>query len=492
MAVEERHESRGGGWRGSNRAWFGALLALFALRSALGAAIPGFLTGDDVEILEQGFRRVFGLEVVVWELRNTLVAELLVVPALWVAAALGVRDPGWLCWAATVPFTLLSVASVALLAKVVRAWSGDRALAVLAALLYALHWMPFGYAGTVYPRTASTTCVLAALALLASRRSASRGFAAGALAALAFAFRYSEIVFLPAMLAISATGRAGDDAMTIVWRRIGAVAAGFAAGVVAFVGFHDLATWARPFASLLEFARYTLIENQASSFETNQPWFWYLWRIPKWLDPAALLLVLVAARRRSLPWAWIAAGIPLLLLSIVHHKQLRYLQGVIPFVCVLAAAGALSLRREGRKRTATLLVLASLLLSLAPLRFLARKSSAAVAVAQEMAADPTVRVAALEQAWAYGGRIYLGPSITVRNLDFAPAPGSLERAIEGADRVALYADSLRADPELEAVLERNDFRERSSHEGPPGRRVVVFERCPEPAKGSELATRCWL
>lgn len=492
MSVEERHEGRRREWLESRRAWFGALLALFVVRSALGAAIPGFLTGDDVEILEQGFRRAFDLEVEVWELRNTLVAELLVAPALRVAAALGVHDARWLCWAATVPFTLLSVASVALLATIVRAWTGDRALAALAALLYALHWLPFGYAGTVYPRTASTTCVLAALALLVSRSSPSRSFTAGALAALAFAFRYSEIVFLPVLLVVAIAGSAGHEMRAIGWRRVFAVVAGFTVGAAVFVGLHDLATWGRPFASLVEFARYTVVEGRASSFEVGQPWYWYLRRLPKWLDPAAMLLVSVAIRRRSLPPAWIAAGVPLVLLSIVHHKQLRYLQGLIPFVCALAAAGALRLWRDGRTRTAITLVLASLILSLAPVRFLARKSAPAVAAAGAMASDSTVRVVVAEQSWAYGGRIHFGPAITVRDVGYAPTPRTLERALEGADRVALYAESLRADPGFEKVLDRNDFREKSSHAGPPGRMVVVFERCPEPAKGSELAKPCRL
>lgn len=494
MTVEERQgvDETGKGALRAGRLWLAALAVLFVLRSALGAAIPGFLTGDDVEILEQGFRRAFGLEVDVWEIRNTLLADLFVAPALALAAVLGVEAPRWLCWAATVPFTLLSVASVALLGRIVLAWSRDRALAALAALLFALHWMPFGYAGTVYPRTASTTCVLGALALIGSRSSTARVFAAGVLAALAFAFRYSEVVFLPVLLAFAIARRTGEDSKAAGLRRGGGVVSGFAIGAALFVGLHDLVQWGRPFASLLEFARYTLVEERASSLETDQPWYWYLRRLPKWLDPAATLLVLVAIRRRLLPWAWIAAAVPLVLLSIVYHKQLRYLQGVIPFVCVLAASGALHLWRDGRKRAAFALVLASLFLSVWPLRFLARKSGPAVAAASAMASDPTVRVVAVEQSWAYGGRIFLGPRIAPRPLGYAPAPGELERAIDGADRAALYAESLHDHPELEAVLDRHEFREESRHAGPPGRTVVVFRSCPQPAGEPELATRCWL
>jgi hypothetical protein len=494
VTVEERHGERGAetGALRPRWLWLAALAALVVLRSALGAAIPGFLTGDDVEILEQGFRRVFGLEVAVWEIRNTLLADLLVAPALTIAAVSGVEAPRWLCQAATAPFTLLSAVSVALLGRIVLAWSRDRAVAALAALLFALHWMPFGYAGTVYPRTASTTCVLGALALITLRPSAARSFGAGALAALAFAFRYSEAVFLPVVLAAALAPRAGEEGSSARWRRAAAVVAGFAVGTAVFVGYHDLRVWGRPFASLAEFAHYTLVERRASSFESDQSWYWYLRRLPRWLDPAALVLVIVAIRRRALPMAWVAAGIPLVSLSIVHHKQLRYLQGVVPFVCALAAAGALHLWRSGRRRTAAALALASLLLSLAPLRFLTRKSAPAVAAATAMASDPGVRVVALEQAWAHGGRIFLGPRIEPRDLGYSPTASGLERAIDGTDRVALYARSLSGDPVLGSILVRRGFREESRYPGPPGRTVVVFERCPRPAGESELSVRCSL
>ena len=49
------------------------------------------------------------------------------------------------------------------------------------------------------------------------------------------------------------------------WRRLVGLAAGFLVTTALAVGVFDLLTWGRPFGSLVEFARYTLVERQASA-----------------------------------------------------------------------------------------------------------------------------------------------------------------------------------------------------------------------------------
>ena len=53
------------------------LAGSLAVRLALAAAYPGFLTGDDVEILETGFRSVLSHGYVPWEIRNTLASPVM-------------------------------------------------------------------------------------------------------------------------------------------------------------------------------------------------------------------------------------------------------------------------------------------------------------------------------------------------------------------------------------------------------------------------------
>ncbi|HEV7784545.1 MAG TPA: hypothetical protein VGQ28_04355, partial [Thermoanaerobaculia bacterium] len=166
------------------------LLALLAgttlLRLGLGWFYFGFLTGDDVEILEAGFRAI-GLRYTPWEIRNTLVSDLLIGPVLVVARAAGISDVRSLVWLASWPFVLSATLNVYLLFLLVRRWSNRDSVALCAAALYGLHWIPLGFGSMTYPRAVSTTCVLAAALLLSStRRLALREVLAGALIALAF------------------------------------------------------------------------------------------------------------------------------------------------------------------------------------------------------------------------------------------------------------------------------------------------------------------
>src|SRR6266851_5196230 len=66
----------------------GLLVATTLLRLALGWRYFGFLSGDDVEILETGWRTL-GLHYTPWEIRNTLLPDLLVRPLLAAAHAFG-------------------------------------------------------------------------------------------------------------------------------------------------------------------------------------------------------------------------------------------------------------------------------------------------------------------------------------------------------------------------------------------------------------------
>ncbi len=434
-----------------------------AVRLAFAWRYFGFSTGDDVEILSAGFMRALGLPYEPWEIRHLLVSDALVAPVLAAAAALGVESTPTLAWLATLPFVGLATLNVLLVFALGRRWLADRAgsaagrrvgatgpdagarqlgpggtpgrradahplpgdapglhastavgaTALCAATLYAFHWLPLGYGSTVYPRTASTTCVLAAALLLAVPRGGGirRQLAAGGLLAVAVAVRYSEIVFLLPLLAAVVFGdearspRQGGVAAD--WRGAAVLCGGFAAAGLVLFGVYDWLAWGRPFTSLRAFAEYTLVERQASSLEPQQPWYWYLWRLPKW-TPVTLLPLFFAQRSyRRLARPALFVVLPVLALSLIHHKQLRYLQGVIPFLCLAAAAAALGWWRAGRRRSTAVLLGLSLLLGLPGIGFLQKKSMAAVVAARSIARQEGVTAVALAQPWAYGGRLYL-------------------------------------------------------------------------------------
>jgi glycosyl transferase family 22 (putative mannosyltransferase) len=438
----------------AHRLLLGLLAGTTVLRLCLGWFYFGFLTGDDVEILEAGFRAI-GLQYAPWDLRNTLISDLLVGPLLVAARGLGISDVRSLVWVASWPFVLCATLNIYLLFRLVQRWSSQDSVALCAAALYGLHWIPLGFGSMTYPRGVSTTCVLAAALLVSStRRIALRELLAGALIALAFGFRYSEAIFLAPVAWIAASSKES-------WRARGAsllrVGGGFVLGVLLVAGVYESWTWGKPFAALIAFARYTLVEKQASALVALQPPYWYLWRLAHWWCPAALPLACYSLRRRQLPPAWLFVALPLVLLSYIHHKELRYLQGILPFVCAASAAGAVKLRENGWRRTTAALLLLTAGWGLVRVRFLEDKSMPSVLAARALAGDASVRTFAGVQIWGYGDKLYFGNERLVRDIPFPTAPVDVERLAPGADAVGLYAQDLARNPQLETVLEHLGF-----------------------------------
>ncbi len=456
----------------SHLALAGLILVTTVARLGLGFRYFGFSSGDDVEILEEGFRRALDLEYTPLPIRSLLLSDLLVAPVLGVASALGITETSTLLWLASLPFVALASLNVALVFAIGRQWFDDWQTALLAATLYALHWIPLGYGSTVYPRTATTTCLLLALWLLGgSGRRFWRCAAAGALAALAFTFRSSEGVIVLPLIA------------WLVWRERSWAArgrelfwlgSGFVLTTLLTLGVYDWITWSKPFSSLLELVDYVLVRGKTPAPRAVQPWFWYGWRLPKWLPVTLLPLLAVAARCSKGRRALVLGLLPLLLLSGVRLKGLRYLHAVIPFVSLAAAYGARLWWQKGRRRTTAVLVIVSAVLSLGGLSFLQKKSMAAVEAARFMAADPEVECVALAQFWAYGDLLFFRPGVEVRALPLEPSVAEIERLAPGCDRVALYSDHLVGAPELELTLERLGFSEVREFRWGRGRDVRVF------------------
>lgn len=449
------------------------LIVVTLLRLGLLAGPVGFSTGDDVEILQTALAPVLGFEDQPWNIRNLLLPKALGTPIAWLAAEIfGIRDPEWLIRIATLPFLVLATLNVFLVFCIGRALF-DSASGLVAAGLYGLHWLPLGYGAMAYPRTAAVSCLLIAwIVLLDERPRVWNAFWAGGLAALAFAFRYSEVVFLlPVGLLPWAMGKPTRQVVrSTTW-----LGGGFLAGCVLTVGLMDGLTWGFPFASLVEFGRYTLVERQASSAEVHQPWYWYLSRGAFWLIPTWLIFLGHRPQRGRTLGAWLWLVLPLLALSFVHHKQLRYLQGLIPAFALLVAWGAVRWWRQGRRVAVVVLVTAGLLFSLrSAWRLLERRSQAAVSAARELRHEPCARRVVLRQAWAYGGRLLLDPGTEIRDFDRMPAPDEFAAALPNVDFVGLYAADLTADARLAEVLAGAGFTADASHSAPGSLEVRLY------------------
>jgi hypothetical protein len=429
-------------------ALFAALLST-AIRAGLAHRHFGFQPGDDLEIAEEAFRRAVGLVHTPWNVRSLFIPDLLVAPFVKLASVLGMRDPLHLLQVARAPFLALSALNVLLVFHLGRRWYDDRTGAI-AAVLYSLHWIPLLYGSSLFPRVLAVTCILLGALVLSRGQTFGNGMLAGALASLAITARYSEAIFLISLLLIA------EHRKTIL-----GLFAGFAIGATLFVGLYDRLTWGRWFGSLIAFAELTFVRRDASSLIVSHPPWWYLTNLPHWIAATLLPLLCLAAWRTSRRRFVAFVAVPVIALSVIFHKELRYLQVVIPFAMLLAAHGSTLVPR--RRLGATLLA-ASLVLGLGRIRSVEKRSTNAVLAARWMATQHP-RAVALSQAWAYGGRLFLGNA--PRIVDIGTPPDL--REVGDAEFVGVYASDVNALPGYVTVSE---FRERG------GRAVVVFRRFP--------------
>ncbi|HEY0158426.1 MAG TPA: hypothetical protein VGF28_14180 [Thermoanaerobaculia bacterium] len=433
-------------------------LASTAVRLYLAHRYFGFQTGDDVEIAEEAFRRALGLVFWPWEVRNLFLPDLLVAPFVALGHALGVRDTFALAQIARYPFIALAGVNVVLLFLLGRRWYGD-AVALTAAALYSMHWIPLVYGSSLYPRTFAVTCILGA-AILLSRESttATRAVLAGVLAGLAVTARYSEAVYFFSLVLYVASRR----------KALAGLTCGFAGTVVLAVGLYDRVTYGRWFGSLIEFAELTFIRRDAASLVVFHPPWWYLTNLPHWL-PLALLPGFVIAVRTEWRRAAIFVGLPLLALSAIFHKELRYLQVVVPFAILISVHGLWSVRH--RRRLVALLLVLAIPLGLTRIREVTKRSTNAAAAAIWIGARQP-RSVALSQSWAYGGRMFLANDVVTYEVGIPPDPATLRKEAPSLTVLAVYAhDASRA---LRAICAQHGLYETATFSGRGGRAVVVF------------------
>ena len=162
-----------------------------------------------------------------------------------------------------------------------------------------------------------------------------RAFAVGVLLGAAFICRYTLVVFVP-LVALDYNFR--SRFRELAWFAVGLGVALAALGVV------DAATWGKPFHSVIEYFRYNLIQDGASEHGIMPRWFY--WReafvarlgFGRWL----LLVPMLLAFRRH--WRMIAAWvIPFAAMTLIKHKEERFLLSIWPFVLVAGLSGTLAL-----------------------------------------------------------------------------------------------------------------------------------------------------
>lgn len=424
---------------------------VFCIRVWLAWASPGFFSGDDVEIHEMTLGALLGKPWPVWDLRCAFFPMTFVYPAQWLATQIGWPSTGGLVLAGRTAVALVSTAAIPLVWCVARRLAPDEPrLAALAVFLLAINKLQMSFGSSELPRPVSTVFVLAAF-FYAMKNTPFRSAVAGLLLGTAVALRFSEVVFIPAALVTTRREHYAANASLLVL-----CAAGTAAAII---GLSDQFYWGRPFSSLVAAFDYSIVQRQ-SSRGYEPPWE-YLRIIPAWSTYVFVALAVAGSSRRAPDtwWLWLPIGI----LTLLPHKEGRYLLPVIPFLCIAAARGFLRLtvwlhqstavggwRQWTRELSAPLLLLAVLHdvggwhLS---------RSDEGVRLAEYLKAAGVVGLAA-QDSWRLGGRPYLWPlePVTEISPDTLANEVALAAALSQASSVALRSRVARTagDPVLQA------------------------------------------
>ncbi len=384
--------------------------AALTVKIAFAIASPGFFSGDDVEIHEMTLSHLLRQAWPVWDLRSPVFPFAIVYPAQYVAFRwFRLTEIQHLVVAGRIAVAVLSTFSLLLVWQIGRRmWPQAPGYAVLAAVLLATNKLQMAFGSSELPRPVSTVLVLASFALLLREppRKAGSVAAAGVLLGVASTFRFSEAVFvLPAAIQLALSRR---------WRDVAVLVLTAIATAMAMLWAGDLLYWGQPLHSVVAAIDYTLVQR-LSSRGYQAPW-WYIAHAASWINLAVLVLAVVGSRRelrRTALWLFV----PALALSVLPHKEARYLIPVVPFACLLAVQGIAELAREPASRRAHRMLLAT---AAGLFVFLLHdvghwklpRTDADVRLATRLAHERAPALA-IDQAWRLGGHLYLSQAPVV-------------------------------------------------------------------------------
>ena len=384
-----------------------AVAAATLVKLVLAWIAPGFFSGDDVEVHEMSLGTLWQARWPIWDLRNALFPLGVVYPLQRLFAAAGADGPATLVFAGRAAVAVISSLTIVLVWRAgLHLWRSAPGWAVVAALLFAAGQLHIAFGSSELPRPVATVLVVGAFVLLL-KPGGGRVLSAAVLLGVAASLRFSEAVFLAPAVAMMAWQKR--------WRAILVLAAIAPVSALGIVAATDAWYWGEPLHSLNAVIDYTLVRRLSSRGYQNP--LWYLLNLFAWVSPAIAVLAaiaLVGSRRVSDVWLWM----PVLLLSVLPHKEARYMIPVVPFACLAAArglqmiAGTLTVEKRAEPAWQPVALIALMCVGLAhdAGHWRLPRSNVDVAFARQL--DATIardRPVAIQQAWRAGGRLYLHP-----------------------------------------------------------------------------------
>jgi hypothetical protein len=294
-------------------------------------------------------------------------------------------------------------------------------------------WFQFG--STELPRPVAAVFVMAAF--VASQRAGLGAAAiAGGLVGVALCFRFSEVVFLPALMAQFMFEK---KYRSIVVAALAAIVTG-----ATILGVIDYVYNGTVFGSARSIVEYTLVERRSS--RGYEPLWYYAVELTSWTDWTIVGLATVGAWRNWQAFIWFV--IPVVLLSLLPHHEPRYMVPVLPFLAILAGGGLWRMvsdipggARHSRLNRRAGLVAVWLILALGGSlayqlgRDAVPRDDGAVLIARRLGAMRDLRSLAIEEPWRWGSHLYFSSDVSLIEVD--------GRALESASAlvVAITATS---------------------------------------------------
>jgi hypothetical protein len=416
----------------------GMAAAVTLLKVTLALAHPGFFSGDDVEIHEMTLRALFHEHWPIWDLRSAFYPMSLIYPAQRVASSAGLTDTAQLVVVGRLVVVAVSTATILVLFGTARERLG-LPTALVGALLLATSSLSVTFGATELPRPVAALLVFGAYASLSGTPRADAAALAGVLLGGAACLRFSEAVFLVPALVHLAIERRWTHGL---WHLLGFVAA---AGSVQFIS--DYWYWGHPFHSARAIVDYTLVDRLSS--RGYDPWWYHARELTSWSDVLVIALAAYATRRNLTLalWTWL----PIVVLSTLPHKEPRYLVPVVPMLSLLAAQGFIALLGVLRSRSDATAAAWALCLVVAVVgrvvdqtsKYHIVRSDREVRFAQQIAPSLSPPPVMAEQAWRFGGHLYLGQGRAVVDVgpdDLAPTDiaATVSRASPGLVLVSAH------------------------------------------------------
>jgi hypothetical protein len=449
---------------------YSVLGAVALVKVLLVAQHPGFFGGDDVEIHEMTLGVLFGVEWPVWDLRSAFYPMTFIYPAQWLATRLGFAETSQLVVAGRLVVVALSTVTVVALYKVA-ARRVPFPYAMVAAVALATASLHVEFGASELPRSISALFVLGAYAFLTGPLLHRAAATAGVLLGVAACLRFSEIVFLlPAVIHLGVTQR---------FRYVGTLvlATTATAGVIQFLS--DLGYWGTLFGSALAIIDFTLVDQLSS--RGYEPWWFYARHATSWTDILVLSLAIYGTRRNILLAVWVWT--PLLALSVLAHKEPRYLLPIYPLLSLLAAQGLASVVANLQAWPQAIAKVVVVCLAVAvPLRFLDQvskyhivRSDREVNFAQSEAPSLPREPVMMEQAWRFGGHLYLGNGRSVIDIGTSDPATFFERVTQIRPALVVISSGTCDAVGCESSLLANGLVEGEGR-GLEGTRYRVFRR----------------